>query len=104
MPPCFAPCHRHPQVSGRDKVGVCGRTGCGKSTLMMTLYRLVEPCGGSITIDGVDICAIGLYDLRSKLSLVPQVGTCVQARMCRHVPNFCWREGKVWRGVIFMIM
>eukprot|EP00198_Chlamydomonas_reinhardtii_P014120 XP_001703457.1 ABC transporter, multidrug resistance associated protein [Chlamydomonas reinhardtii] len=60
------------KVSGRDKVGVCGRTGCGKSTLMMTLYRLVEPCGGSITIDGVDICAIGLYDLRSKLSLVPQ--------------------------------
>ncbi|KAG2450119.1 hypothetical protein HYH02_000222 [Chlamydomonas schloesseri] len=60
------------EVAGRDKVGVCGRTGCGKSTLMMTLYRLVEPCGGSITIDGVDICAIGLYDLRSKLSLVPQ--------------------------------
>ncbi|KAG2442750.1 hypothetical protein HXX76_002831 [Chlamydomonas incerta] len=60
------------EVAGRDKVGVCGRTGCGKSTLMLTLYRLVEPCGGSITIDGVDICRIGLYDLRSKLSLVPQ--------------------------------
>ncbi|GFR41153.1 hypothetical protein Agub_g1817 [Astrephomene gubernaculifera] len=59
-------------VAGREKVGVCGRTGCGKSTLMMTLYRLVEPCGGSVKVDGLDITAMGLYDLRSRLSLVPQ--------------------------------
>jgi len=59
-------------VRGREKVGVCGRTGCGKSTLMITLYRLVEPSGGVIRIDGVDICALGLRDLRSRLSLVPQ--------------------------------
>ncbi|KAJ9526631.1 hypothetical protein QJQ45_017605 [Haematococcus lacustris] len=59
-------------VRGCEKVGVCGRTGCGKSTLMITLYRLVEPCGGAIIIDGVDVAAIGLKDLRSRLSLVPQ--------------------------------
>ncbi|KAL6750031.1 P-loop containing nucleoside triphosphate hydrolase protein [Haematococcus lacustris] len=59
-------------VRGCEKVGVCGRTGCGKSTLMITLYRLVEPCGGAIIIDGVDVAAIGLRDLRSRLSLVPQ--------------------------------
>ncbi len=57
----------------REKVGVCGRTGCGKSTLMITIYRLIEPCGGTILIDGLDITTIGLRDLRSKLSLVPQV-------------------------------
>ena len=56
------------------QVGVAGRTGCGKSTLMMALYRLVEPSGGRIVIDGIDTAAIGLRDLRSRLALVPQVG------------------------------
>merc|ERR1712176_477484 len=59
-------------VSSGEKIGVCGRTGCGKSTMMMTLYRMVELDQGSITIDGVDIQTATLYDLRSKLSLVPQ--------------------------------
>jgi len=59
-------------VQPRQKVGVCGRTGCGKSTLMMALYRIMEPCGGSVVIDGVDITSVGLYDLRSRLALVPQ--------------------------------
>lgn len=60
------------KVEGCEKIGVCGRTGCGKSTLMMTLYRIVEPTSGRVVIDGVDTSAIGLADLRSRLSLVPQ--------------------------------
>ncbi|CAG9462430.1 unnamed protein product [Pedinophyceae sp. YPF-701] len=60
------------RVAPSEKVGVCGRTGCGKSTLMLALFRIVEPCGGSVTLDGVDIQAIGLNDLRSKMALVPQ--------------------------------
>ena len=63
------PVHRIPKCV---QVGVAGRTGCGKSTLMMALYRLVEPCGGRIIIDGIDICSMGLADLRSRLALVPQ--------------------------------
>ena len=55
------------------QVGVAGRTGCGKSTLMMALYRLVEPSGGQIIIDGINTGSIGLQDLRSRLALVPQV-------------------------------
>ena len=55
------------------QVGVAGRTGCGKSTLMLSLWRLVEASDGRIVIDGVDIASIGLDDLRSRLALVPQV-------------------------------
>ena len=55
------------------QIGVAGRTGCGKSTLMMALFRIVEPCGGRILIDGLDVSRMGLTDLRSRLALVPQV-------------------------------
>ena len=58
--------------AGREKVGIAGRTGCGKSTLVQALFRMVEPSGGSIRIDGIDTAAIGLFDLRSRLALVPQ--------------------------------
>ncbi|CAM0874774.1 unnamed protein product [Alopecurus aequalis] len=57
---------------GGDKIGIVGRTGCGKTTLINAIFRLVEPSGGKIIIDGHDITAMGLYDLRSRIGLIPQ--------------------------------
>jgi len=62
------------KVNPGEKVGVCGRTGSGKSSLMIALFRIseIEPDGGKVLIDGVDISAIGTTTLRMNMSIIPQ--------------------------------
>ena len=60
------------KIEGGQRVGVCGRTGAGKSSLTLAIFRILEADAGRIFIDGVDISQIGLHDLRSIVSIIPQ--------------------------------
>ena len=59
-------------VAAGEKVGIVGRTGSGKSSLIVTLFRIVEANGGSITLDGLDLQSLGLNDVRGRIAAIPQ--------------------------------
>lgn len=59
-------------IKSHEKIGVVGRTGAGKSSLTLSLFRLIEPVNGNISIDGLNTSSIGLLDLRRRLAIIPQ--------------------------------
>ncbi|KAF9023271.1 ATP-binding cassette transporter [Hymenopellis radicata] len=64
--------HLNFEIRPGEKIGILGRTGSGKSTLALSFFRFVEPSQGRILVDGLDIASIGLTDLRSKITIIPQ--------------------------------
>ncbi|KAJ2164004.1 Multidrug resistance-associated protein 1, partial [Coemansia sp. RSA 562] len=84
-------------VRPREKLGVVGRTGAGKSSLIHALLRIIEADTGSVVIDGVDTATIGLHDLRSRISVVPQDPVLFEGTVRENLdPEHAFTDEQVW--------
>ncbi|MBW0487072.1 hypothetical protein O181_026787 [Austropuccinia psidii MF-1] len=88
------------KVKPQEKIGICGRTGAGKSTITLSLFRLIEKFGGRIMIDGIDISQIGLRDLRSKISIIPQDSQCFEGTLRDNLdPEGIKTDEELWKAL-----
>jgi len=90
-------------LKARERVGLLGRTGSGKSTLAMSLLRFVEPSKGRIVIDGIDISTIGLQDLRSRLTIIPQDAVLFSGTIRDNLDPFQEHDDNTLRDVLLRV-
>ncbi|CCE62252.1 hypothetical protein TPHA_0C00960 [Tetrapisispora phaffii CBS 4417] len=88
------------KILPKEKVGIVGRTGAGKSSLTLALFRIIEASSGSIEIDGVNINELGLYDLRHKLSIIPQDSQVFEGSIRENIdPTQQFSEQEIWNAL-----
>uniref|UniRef100_A0A665WKS8 Multidrug resistance-associated protein 1 n=1 Tax=Echeneis naucrates TaxID=173247 RepID=A0A665WKS8_ECHNA len=88
------------KINGGEKVGIVGRTGAGKSSLTLGLFRIIEGAEGHIFIDGVDIAQLGLHDLRSRITIIPQDPVLFSGSLRMNLDPFDnYDDDDVWRAL-----
>ncbi|XP_073979857.1 multidrug-Resistance like Protein 1 isoform X7 [Rhodnius prolixus] len=88
------------EIDGGEKVGIVGRTGAGKSSLTLGLFRIVEAAGGSIYIDGTDISTLGLHALRSRITIIPQDPVLFSGTLRINLDPFeKYSDDQIWRSL-----
>ncbi|XP_065209502.1 multidrug resistance-associated protein 1-like isoform X2 [Planococcus citri] len=87
-------------VRDGQKVGIVGRTGAGKSSLSLSLFRILESAGGKILIDGIDIATLGLHTLRSRLTIIPQDSVLFAGSLRMNLDPFGdHSDDEIWRAL-----
>lgn len=86
------------RIAGGERIGVCGRTGAGKSSVMMALFRVVELSAGHIYLDGRDIAQVPLTQLRSSLAIIPQDPVLLTGTLRFQLDPFLqYSDAEVWQ-------
>ena len=76
------------EIKPREKIGIVGRTGSGKSSMLVLLFRIIEARSGSVVIDGIDVSTIGLNHLRRNLGIIPQTPTMFSGSLRHNIDPF----------------